>query len=105
MGRAIVIGGVIIILALVAVAWGVYRSRHAARREDIRAGRATRGDLNRAQEAQLRQLVDDAASVMRSLGVGDPLAGEVDFITPKSRRAVSVWLQEYTDKKRSITRA
>jgi len=98
-GRVAIIGGVVVVLALIGTAWGIYRSRHTARREDVRAGRATRGDLNRTQELALINTLDEAAHIMRGIGTGDPLVESVDYLSEKTRRAVTAWLRDYDDKK------
>lgn len=95
MGRALITATVVVILAFLVFAGVVWWKRHNARREDIKAGRPVRGDLNRAQENELRALLVDAAEVMRSLGAGNPLEGRVDFLTEESDAAVKQWLRRY----------
>ena len=55
------------------------------------------GDLNRKQDQEMRQLLGEAAHVMRNIGPGIHL-DEADILSDRSRRAVNNWLVRYEDK-------
>ena len=86
MGKAAVIGAAIVLLAIIVAFVILWLNR------DKRVG-----DLNRQQEQEMRQLLGEAAYVMRNIGPGLHL-GQEDILSDRSRRAVRNWLVRYEDK-------
>jgi hypothetical protein len=86
MGKAAVIGAAIVLLAIIVAFVILWLNR------DKRVG-----DLDRQQEQEMRQLLGEAAYVMRNIGPGIHL-GQEDILSDRSRRAVRNWLVRYEDK-------
>ena len=86
MGKAAVIGAAIVLLAIIVAFVILWLNR------DKRVG-----DLDRQQEQEMRQLLGEAAYVMRNIGPGIHL-GQEDILSDRSRRAVNNWLVRYEDK-------
>jgi hypothetical protein len=84
MGKAIVTS-IMLVLIVAIIAYVIRRTMKEANEV---------GDLNLKQERQLRRLVDDAAVVMRSLGVGFDIQGS-DILSDRSQATVNQWLQRY----------
>lgn len=94
MGRAIVIGIVLVVIAGI-VTFLILRAQAVSRQV---------GDLNRKQERDLRQMVYNAAEVMRGLGANRDL-NDLDVLSDRSSEAVDQWLRDYavfTDRNKEI---
>ena len=86
MGKAAVIGAAVVVIAIIIAFVILWLNR------DKRVG-----DLDRQQEQEMRQLLGEAAYVMRNIGPGIHL-GQEDILSDRSRRAVRNWLVRYEDK-------
>ena len=86
MGKAAVIGAAVLLISTFFTFVILWRSRPDPA-----------GDLNRQQEQEMRQLLGEAAYVMRNIGPGLHL-DEADILSDRSRRAVNNWLVRYEDK-------
>ena len=86
MGKAAVIGAAVVVIAIIVAFVILWLNR------DKRVG-----DLDRQQEQEMRQLLGEAAYVMRNIGPGIHL-GQEDILSDRSRRAVGNWLVRYEDK-------
>ena len=86
MGKAAVIGAAVVVIAIIVAFVILWLNR------DKRVG-----DLDRQQEQEMRQLLGEAAYVMRNIGPGIHL-GQEDILSDRSRRAVRNWLVRYEDK-------
>lgn len=86
MGKAAVIGAAVVVIAIIVAFVILWLNR------DKRVG-----DLDRQQEQEMRQLLGEAAYVMRNIGPGLHL-GQEDILSDRSRRAVRNWLVRYEDK-------
>jgi len=88
MGKAIIVSVTILIIFLTVVIL-IYRAyRHSTKV----------GDLDQRQERELRQLLGEAAHVMRRLGVA-PSIDDSDVLSERSRRSIENWLVRYEDNK------
>jgi len=91
MGKAIVIGSVLIVVLLILGGFYVWTLKHD-----------NEGDLTRAEEEKLKQLARDASLVMGSLGAG-PTLDDMDVLRPVTRTAVDKWLSRYRDFRKEIS--
>jgi hypothetical protein len=94
-GRAVVFGAVVVILALIGWRTFVWFTKHTT---------TAKGDLGPREERALRKLLDDAARVLSSLGVG-PSIDDSDLLRPDSRTAVDDWLGRYDQFRKETERA
>jgi len=86
MGKAAVIGAAVVLIATIVAFVILWLNR----KDPV-------GDLNRKQDQEMRQLLGEAAHVMRNIGPGIHL-DEADILSDRSRRAVNNWLVRYEDK-------
>ena len=87
MGKAAFIGAAVVVIATIVALVILWLNR----KDPV-------GDLNRKQEQEMRQLLNEAAHVMRGIGPGIHL-DESDVLSDRSRRAVNNWLNRYEDNK------
>jgi hypothetical protein len=90
MARAAIVFSAIVVIIFLTVVILIYRSHKNSTGAMV-------GDLNRKQEQEMRQLLGEAAHVMRGIGPGIHL-DESDVLSDRSRRAVNNWLVRYEDK-------
>lgn len=88
MGKAIVIGSVIIILALLAVGYAIYL--HMSGDND------TDGGLNLKEQRELRQLVDKAARIMLQAGTANTIE-DSDVLSHRTATAMDAWLHAHNE--------
>lgn len=85
MGKAIVIGVVVIILAGLAC-WYAYRAL---------TYRPPVGDMTRDQERELWQLAEEAQYVMAGLGSKANIDEDFDILSKDSEQLINNWLRKY----------
>jgi len=85
MGKAAVIGAAVVVIAIIVAFVILWLNR------DKRVG-----DLDRQQEQEMRQLLGEAAHVMRSLGISMTI-DDSDVVSDRSQRAINNWLNRYDD--------
>jgi len=85
MGKAAVIGAAVVVIAII-VAFVILWLNRA---DPV-------GDLDRQQEQEMRQLLGEAAHVMRSLGISMTI-DDSDVVSDRSQRAINNWLNRYDD--------
>lgn len=93
MGKAIVVGTVIVVALLIAAGVWIWTKRH-----DFK------GDLSQGEEKYMRELVSEAAMIFTSLG---PQIGieESDFLSLRSKQAITVWMGKYQKNRKEFERA
>ena len=104
MGRAIIVGAVIILLALIYSALYIYIKRHAARQDNLRAGLPVKGDLSRRTEGHLIAKLDSAAQLFQNISTSTSHL-EGDFLTERSQANVATWLESYRQLRKELERA
>jgi hypothetical protein len=87
MGKAAVIGAAVVVIAII-VAFVILWLNRA---DPV-------GDLNRQQEQEMRQLLLEAAHVIRGLGISTTI-DDSDVLSDRSQRAINNWLNRYEDNK------
>jgi hypothetical protein len=88
MGRAIVTSVALVIIVAI-IAFVIRKSLKESNQV---------GDWNLKQEREARQLLTEAAHVMRGIGPGLEIH-DSDVISDRSRRAINNWLTRYEDNK------
>jgi hypothetical protein len=88
MGRAIVTSIALVIIVAI-IAFVIRKSLKESNQV---------GDWNLKQEREARQLLTEAAHVMRGIGPGLEIH-DSDVISDRSRRAINNWLTRYEDNK------
>jgi hypothetical protein len=92
MGKAIVVS-IMVVIVIAITAFVVRKSLKEANQV---------GDWNLKQEREARQLLTEAAHVMRGIGPGLEIH-DSDVISDRSRRAINNWLTRYeTNKTKEI---
>jgi len=84
MGKALAIGAVVIILALI-LAWFSWKAL---------TFRPPAGDLDRKRERQLWNLAEEASQIMLNLGVKYQIE-DSDYLTQESQSKVNAWVDRY----------
>lgn len=87
MGKAIVIGSVIIILALLAVGYAMYHNRKTEQ---------VKGDLTSKEEREMRKLLDRAARIMLTTGPANTIE-DSDVLSPRTADAMDSWLRDHNE--------
>lgn len=104
MGKALIIGGVILTLAVIAGTITLLIRRQGFRQDNLAAGRATRGDLNREQENRLEMLVDDARYQIDRLLNPPPhlalTAVDIDVLSAATKAHLQQWMVRYNQVRR-----
>lgn len=85
MGKAIVVGVVLVILAGL-LCWFSYRAL---------TYRAPVGDMDRKKERELWQLAEEAQYVMAGLGTTANNMGDFDILSQDSQQLINNWLRKY----------
>lgn len=93
MGKAIIIGLVIVIVALIIAGVTVYYRRRAGKEKALEHGWAIKGDLNRRQEQAIIAELNTADILFRELLAppGD-LTGDMTLLRMSDRVKVQDWL-------------
>ena len=104
MGRAIIIGCIVVILAMIGVG-GMYLYRSLSeRRYRVEHDKPLKGDLSRRDELRLWTLLVSAANIMRVLQEWPKdLGEEMNLLNPETSRAVQEWLSRW-DKEGKVLR-
>jgi len=104
MGKAIIVGLVVILLALIGVGTFWLSHRLGERRYRVEHDKPLKGDLTRRDELRLWTLLVGAANIMRSLGEEPKnLEDEMNILKPETSRAVQEWLSRW-DKEGKVLR-
>lgn len=85
MGKAIVIGLVVLLLAGILCWWGYKTLTY----------RAPVGDMDRKRERELWQLAEEAQYVMAGLGSTVYNIGDFDILSKESEELINNWLRKY----------
>lgn len=95
MGRAIVIGTVIVVALMIAAGVWMWTKRH----DD-----GVKGDLGRGEEREMRELIGQAAMIFMELG---PKAGldDSDFLSEYSKKKIRAWITDFNKKREDFDRA
>lgn len=93
MGKAIVVGTVIVVALLIAAGVWIWTKRH-----DFK------GDLSQGEEKYMRKLVSEAAMIFVNMG---PQVGidDSDFLSYRSKQAIKAWMDEYQKNRKEFEHA
>lgn len=96
MGKAIVVGLVVVIIAAMILIAVVYLRHRKSKETALERGWATKGDLNRGQEKKLLATLDSAADLFHALLVDPPnFSGDFTYIKESDRDKIQGWLVDY----------
>jgi hypothetical protein len=101
MGKAIVIGTVVVILALLTVLLVVWARRLGHKERAAEKGWALKGDLNREQEQELFRQLQAAAAIFQTLTSPTNVLDDASYIQDKHRQLIVYWLNTYYSEKAS----
>lgn len=87
MGKLIVSGAVIIILALIVVGYAMYHRRNTVQ---------VKGDLNQKEEREMRKLLDRAARIMLTTGPANTIE-DSDVLSTRTADAMDSWLRDHNE--------
>jgi hypothetical protein len=95
MGKAIVIGAVLVVALLIIAGVWIWTRRH----DD-----GVKGDLGVGAERHMRELVNEAAVIMTNLG---PQLGidDSDFLSYHSKQKIADWMKKFNDSRKEFDRA
>ena len=96
MGKAIIVGAVIVLVLLILAGVWIWTKRH-----DFK------GDLSQSEERHMRELVSDAAMIFVNMGstaIGYEL-DDADFLSNRSKNAIKVWMDKYNKNRKEFERA
>lgn len=96
MGKAIVVG-IVVIVAILAMVWLLWYFRWKDSKDKARQhGWALHGDLNGRQEKVLIEENNSAAAFIRHLlAPPSALAGDMTFLGSEDRQRAEIWLKEH----------
>jgi len=104
MGKAIIIGLVIILLALIGLGGLWLSQRLSERRYRVEHDKPLKGDLSRRDELRLWTLLVSAANIMRVLEEKPKnLEDDMNILRPETSRQVKEWLSRW-DKEGKVLR-
>lgn len=103
--KAAIVGATVVVLAIIGLILGVYIAK---RNERIRArdkGLPLSGDLNRAQEVVLLNLLADAANIFQGLGQNNSSGlDDIEIIRANTKIDVGQWLARYNNTKEKVSK-
>lgn len=85
MGRALVVGGVIVIIAVLITVVVLYLQREPVK-----------GDLTRKEEREMRQLLNRASRIMLEAGPAMSIE-DSDVLSPRTATAIDAWLRDHNN--------
>lgn len=104
MGKTLAVGGVIIVLALIAAVVTLILRRVQHREKAAERGWAVKGDLSRTQERQLLTSLDSAQRLLTALAAPPKdLYGEQTILTTDDRTWVNEWLENYSNLRKDLS--
>lgn len=101
MGKALVVGGVVVVIAVLVFIGVIWFRRQQAKETAAAKGWALKGDLSRAQEQQLISLLDESNRIMgRISGPVYDLSGDVTLLSAADRRLIEGWIGNYRNQRK-----
>lgn len=85
-----------IVLAVIAAVVALVLNRRKNLQENLKNGRALRGDLNQKQEQQLMAQVDSADNLLDRIINGTEIE-DASYVSDKHREMVGAWQKNYDD--------
>lgn len=104
MGKALIVAGTIIIIAVAAFFLIGWWRRQATKDKAAEKGWALKGDLNKVQEREIIERLEQAAALMRDLATPpNNLALTSTLLTPEDRARVEGWLRAHNTTMKGIS--
>lgn len=95
MGRVLAIVATIIIISGLVTFLVVWLAKLGHRERAAERGWALKGDLNKRQEQEIRDQLDNAASIFESLIGLNGAFDDMPYIPTKHRDRISMWMKTY----------
>jgi hypothetical protein len=104
MGKAAIVGAVVVIVAVATIILIGWLRRQATKEKAADRGWALKGDLNKAQEREIIERLEQAAALLRDLATPpDSLALSATLLTPEDRGRVEKWLRDQNTTMKGIS--
>lgn len=107
MGKALIVAGVIVIVASIGAGLLMYFRQTAHKEKAADRGWAIKGDLNKHDEQRMINQLISAAQLLRYLATPPAELNrleEVNFLTADGRARVEQWLRDYNQMAKEITK-
>lgn len=103
MGKAAIVGSVVVIIAVIAAVLVVWFRRQRAKETAAARGWAIKGDLNKTQERQIVGKLNEAAALLRDLATPPiDLGYSSTLLSPEDRARVETWLRSHNTTMKGI---
>lgn len=106
MGRALVVAATIVIVVFAALMLIGWLRAQATKEKAAEKGWALKGDLNKTQEREIVERLEQAATLLRDLAtppMGLPTAFDATLLSSEDRGRVETWLRDANKTLRGIS--